>query len=85
LQKSLLASTAAARGLTTPHDEVDEEAAAGDGEARTSAASAHAGIAGRAGEEAARAKLALRPWVGWGAAEQEVRFRRLFGFLRFSV
>jgi hypothetical protein len=48
LQKSLLASTstAAARGLTTPHDEVDEEAAAGDGEARTSAASAHAGIAG---------------------------------------
>jgi hypothetical protein len=46
LQKSLLGSTAA-RGRM-PHEE-DEQAVAGNGEARTRAASAHAGIVGGRG------------------------------------
>jgi len=81
LQKSLPDSKAA-RGLT-PHDEEDEEAAAGDGEARTSAASAHAGIASRTGETTGGQGLrAAAEALGWGASEQERRFRRLFGLLR---
>lgn len=83
MQKSLPESTVT-RGLT-PHDEVVEEAVAvavaGDGEASTSAASAHAGIAARAGggRGGLRAARATSAWAG-----EQVRFRRLFGFLRFS-
>ena len=64
MQKSLPDSKAA-RGLT-PHDEEDDEAAAGDGEARTSAASAHAGIASRTGETTGGKVSAQqrRLWVG---------------------
>ena len=79
MQKNLPDSTAA-RGLT-PHDELVEEAVAGDGEASTSAASAHAGIAARAGdaEGSGQREPRAKAWAG-----EQVRFRRLFGFLRFS-
>jgi hypothetical protein len=60
LQKSLPDSTAA-RGLT-PHDEVVEEA--GDGEASTNAASAHAGIAARAGDAEGSGQRERRPGLG---------------------
>ena len=65
MQKSLPDSKAA-RGLT-PHDEEDEEAAAGDGEARTSAASAHAGIASRTGETTGRRKVSGSGGFGLGS------------------
>ena len=81
MQKSLPDSKAA-RGLT-PHDEEDDEAAAGDGEARTSAASAHAGIASRTrtGETTGRRKVSGSGGFGLGSTEQVRRFRRLFGLL----
>lgn len=60
LQKSLTDPTAA-RGLA-PHDDVVEEAVAGDGEASTSAASAHASIAARAGDGGTRR--------AWGSEER---------------
>jgi hypothetical protein len=65
LQKSLPGSKAA-RGLT-PHDEEGEEAVAGDGETRTSAASAHAGMASRTGETTGGHGLRAAEALGWGA------------------
>jgi hypothetical protein len=78
LHKSLPDSTAA-RGLT-PHDEVVEEAVAvaGDGEPSTSAASAHAGIAARAGDAEGSGQREPRATTAW--AGEQVRFRRLFVF-----
>ena len=78
MHKSLPDSTAA-RGLT-PHDEVVEEAVAvaGDGEPSTSAASAHAGIAARAGDAEGSGQREPRATTAW--AGEQVRFRRLFVF-----
>ena len=67
MQKNLPGSTAA-RGLT-PHDEVVEEAVAGDGEASTSAASAHAGIAARAGDAEGSGQRERRPGLRSRAGE----------------
>jgi hypothetical protein len=70
LQKSLTDPTAA-RGLA-PHDDVVEEAVAGDGEASTSAASAHAGIAWRAGNAEGSGQRERRPGLGLRSRAGEI-------------
>jgi hypothetical protein len=85
LQKNLPDSTATS-GLT-PNVDVVEETVAGDGEASTRAAWAHAGIAARAGDggtRRARGSEERRHGLEPASRAEQVRFRRLFGFLRFS-